>query len=221
MSVYGRASILFNYLKHLGFGVYLISGRLLNAVRDRSVALDMSNCAYTMSLCVIDKVPDFGNLWDVVPRYVDNDIILNWDPGPELDSEYSPMWFSSNYTDVENNYINVPVHSCDTANIMQFNLSCEGYPEFPLQQLEFIRYKYREDLDVYVNGYTPYLEGEFINKQWFDNGSQVELYGSTFLTLNSSYFEMYFRRKFGSDWQTPISEEEFTKRRFETNSYHK
>ena len=218
---YACISRLCRYINHLGYRCYLISGRLLNSVRDSSVALDKKDCPYTMNFCVLDVPPDYGGIWDVVREYVDNDVILNWDPGPELDSEYSPMWFSSNYTDVENNYINVPVHSCDTANIMQFNLSCEGYSEFPLQQIEFSRYKYVKDLDMYVNGYTPHYEVDYINKLWFGTGSVVDLYGSSYLTLNNSYFELYFNRKYGSNWRTPVSQMKSSGSRFDSGVWHK
>ena len=218
---YDRVSRLCRYINHLGFGCYLISGRLLNIVRDNSVSLDSSNCAYTMSFSILDEVPDFGNLWEVVRDFVGLDSVVGWDIGTGLDSEYSPMWLSSNYTDENNNYVNVPEHIPETANIMQFNLSCVDFAEFPLQQLEFIRYKHREDIAMYVNGYIPHFGDEFINSQWFVNGSRVELYGSTFLTLNSSYFEMYFRRKYGDGWKIPLSEDVYNKQRFEKGVWHK
>ena len=218
---YDRVSRLCRYINHLGFGCYLVSGRLLNSVRDNSVSLDKSNCAYTMSFSVLDRIPDFGDLWDLVRDFVDFDSDIGWHSGSGLDPDYSPMWFSSNYTDEGNNYINVSEHISETANIMQFNLSCYEFSEFPLQQLEFIRYKYRKDVAMYVNGYTPYFGDEFINEKWLEDGSYVELYGSNFLTLNSSYFEMYFRRKYGGGWKTPISEEEFNTERFEKGVWHR
>lgn len=215
---YDHVSKLCRYINHLGFGCYLISGRLLNSVRDNSVVLDKSNCPYTMSFAVLDE---FGNLWNLVHDYIESNPCLGWDSGTGIDPDYSPTWLSSNYTDENNNYFLVPEHIPETANIMQFNLSCGDFTEFPLQQLEFIRYRHREDIDMYVNGYAPHFEDEFINTQWFENGSRVELYGSTYLTLNSSYFEMYFRRKLGSDWRTPITESEFNDKRFERGVWHK
>ena len=214
---YNRISRMCWWFMHLKAKCFLISGRLLSVVRDGGVGLRLP---YGLSFAVLDS-SNFGNIWDYVYKYVEDDPLLEWDiSGKKYADTYTPRWFSSNYTDETGEYINVESHSLETSNIMQFNLSLKGFPEFPLQQIEFIRYVYNSDLKMFVNSYAPHDECFFLELEYFKITDSVSLYGSSFLTIGREYYISYFERRFGRNWDIPIDDLEYIAKAFD-GTYHR
>ena len=214
---YNRISRLCWWFMHLKAKCFLTSGRLLNAVRDGGVGLSLP---YGLCFSVVG-ISDFGKIWEYVHTYVNDDPLLEWDvSGKKYSDTYTPQWFSSNYTDKSGSYVSLESHSLETSNIMQFNLTLKGFPEFPLQQIEFLRYQYNSDLNMFVNAYSPHDEVYFLEPEYLRITDSVNLYGSPFLTIGREYFVSYFERRFGANWDIPIHDLEYIKKAFD-ESYHR
>ena len=211
---YSKLSEMVSYLRHIGYDLFLLHGRLINSVRDLGHNIHFDDMFSAFG--VIDEgewnIESFRchKLWDSVNEFINNDSILDmyWTRGVEIPAggQNTQLIYTGSMS----------------GGTMLWNLMVKDFPGFPFQRFEIQRYysvteeqlkivpKLRGRVSPFLCAYGDWEStlGEryrySLDLQWLNKRSRVYLYESPFWTIDKDYIETFLFQKYGEGWRIPV-----------------